>query len=341
MITRGRLEAILSKFDDVKLLMVGDFFIDQYLMLERSLSEVSLETDLEAYQVREVQNALGAAGSVVNNLHALGVQISVLGMRGLDANGWVMEQLMREMNINDEALLRVKDIHTPTYIKPMMREVDGSMHELNRIDIKNRQATSRDTEAQLKISLVNLISQVDGVLVTDQVQESNCGVVTEGMRDALAMIGKEFPDKPIWVDSRERSGLFSNVSLKLNYDEACRALEIGTSDRTDPESIAQRYFALNNHPILITLGETGCCYCDDISSGVVPGVRVDPPIDIVGAGDSFLAASGCSLCAGAALHEAALIGNLAASVTIKKIGTTGTASRVELIRTFEGYQEQH
>jgi len=340
MITRGRLEVILSKFDKVKLLMVGDFFIDQYLMLERSLSEVSLETDLEAYQVREVWNALGAAGSVVNNLYTLGVEISVLGMRGLDANGWVMKQLMNEMNINDKALLRVQDIHTPTYIKPMMREVDVSVHELNRIDIKNRKPTSRDAEAQLKILLVNLISQVDGVLVTDQVQEEGCGVVTEGLRAALAMIGNGFPEKPIWVDSRERSGMFSNVGLKLNYDEACRALKIDLAVQVDPESIARRYYAQNNRPVLITLGERGCCYCDEVSSGVIPGVRVAPPIDIVGAGDSFLAAFGCSLCAGATLQEAAFIGNLAASVTIKKIGTTGTVCRAELIRALECYQEQ-
>ena len=37
-----------------------------------------------------------------------------------------------------DALVIRPDRFTPTYTKPMMREPDGAMHELNRLDIKNR-----------------------------------------------------------------------------------------------------------------------------------------------------------------------------------------------------------
>jgi bifunctional ADP-heptose synthase (sugar kinase/adenylyltransferase) len=40
------------------------------------------------------------------------------------------------------------------------------------------------------------------------------------------------------------------------------------------------------------------------------------------------------LCADALLEEAAFIGNLAASVTIQKLGQTGTASAVEIIQAY-------
>ncbi|HEX2999354.1 MAG TPA: PfkB family carbohydrate kinase [Armatimonadota bacterium] len=55
------------------------------------------------------------------------------------------------------------------------------------------------------------------------------------------------------------------------------------------------------------------------------------PIDICGAGDSVMAGCALALCAGARPEEAALIGNLAASLTIQQIGVTGTTSR-EAIR---------
>jgi sugar/nucleoside kinase (ribokinase family) len=66
---------------------------------------------------------------------------------------------------------------------------------------------------------------------------------------------------------------------------------------------------------------------------------VSGEIDPVGAGDSTLAGITLGLCAGGTLTEAALIGNLAASITIKQIGTTGTASRDQVRSQFIAYQE--
>ena len=57
----------------------------------------------------------------------------------------------------------------------------------------------------------------------------------------------------------------------------------------------------------------------------VPGVRVEGPIDPTGAGDSVTAGAVLALAAGAALPEAALVGNLVASITIQQLATTGTA----------------
>jgi bifunctional ADP-heptose synthase (sugar kinase/adenylyltransferase) len=45
-----------------------------------------------------------------------------------------------------------------------------------------------------------------------------------------------------------------------------------------------------------------------------------------------------SLAAGADPKEAAIMGNLAASVTIKKIGTTGTASPEEILKVYKDHK---
>jgi sugar/nucleoside kinase (ribokinase family) len=59
-------------------------------------------------------------------------------------------------------------------------------------------------------------------------------------------------------------------------------------------------------------------------------VRVENPVDICGAGDSFSAGAALALRAGASPAEAALFGHLVASVTIMKPGT-GTASPGEVL----------
>ena len=56
---RRRLETLLACFANIHILVVGDFFLDEYLFLNRTLSETSLETGLEAYQVVEVRSSPG------------------------------------------------------------------------------------------------------------------------------------------------------------------------------------------------------------------------------------------------------------------------------------------
>ena len=57
----------------------------------------------------------------------------------------------------------------------------------------------------------------------------------------------------------------------------------------------------------------------------VPAVAVEGQLDPTGAGDSATAGTVLALCAGATLPEAAIVGNLVASITIQQISTTGVA----------------
>ena len=72
----------------------------------------------------------------------------------------------------------------------------------------------------------------------------------------------------------------------------------------------------------------------------VPGVRIDGEIDPTGAGDSATAGAVLALCAGAELPEAALVGNLVASITIQQIGTTGVAHPGQLLERLQLWRSQ-
>ncbi len=84
-------------------------------------------------------------------------------------------------------------------------------------------------------------------------------------------------------------------------------------------------------PVFVTLGAEGMLAVSEASTAHVPGIAVPGPIDVVGAGDSAMAALAAGLCAGATLEEAALLGNLAAAITIQQLGTTGTASPKQIV----------
>jgi len=82
----------------------------------------------------------------------------------------------------------------------------------------------------------------------------------------------------------------------------------------------------------MTLGERGCLLAEQGRIPVhVPAVPVEPPLDICGAGDSFLSLFALALAAGLAAPDAAAMASLASAVTIQKLGQTGTASRAEIL----------
>ncbi len=332
-----RLEQILAKFSGVRLVVFGDYFLDHYLMLDRSLSEISVETGLEAYQVVESRTYPGAAGTVVSNLRALGVHVLALGLVGDDGSGYEMRKKLAQNEVDLRGLIEAPGYATPTYTKPMMIEPDGTVHELNRLDVKRRRPLPADLENLLIERLRALLPEADGMLVVDQVTERNCGVVTDRLRAELERQAEAYPDKLFQVDSRGFLGLFDKVTLKSNLSEVERAVgACAGADEPDfarAERCGRRLSCRTSRPVIITLGSQGMCIVPgrDRPAIAVAAVPVSGPIDIVGAGDSVNAATGAAQCAGATLEEAGQIGSLAASIVIQQIGVTGTAAPQQVL----------
>jgi len=332
-----RLNALLSHFPSLTILVVGDFFLDKYLTIEHSLAERSLETCLEAHQVIEVRCSPGAAGTVTSNLRAMEVNVIALGVVGDDGEGFELIRELWKRGVDVDSLVVRGDRFTPTYTKPMLREPDRREHELNRLDIKNRRPLPAEVEDQLIKQLAGLLPRVHGVVIADQTPEENCGVITERVREELCALARAYPTVAFVADSRERIGLFEDVIVKPNAREATRAFQpdhTGDPDRSLAESCGAELHRRSGQPVFLTLGADGILAFHAEGPTHVPAVPVTGPIDIVGAGDATMAGIISALCAGATVPEAAEIGCLAAAVTIRQIGTTGTASRVQIADCF-------
>lgn len=327
-----RLEQLLARISGVRLIVFGDYFLDRYLILDHRLSEASLETGLEAYQIVESRPYPGSAGTTVSNLRALGVSVMALGLHGDDGNGYDLRRKLVENKVDVSGFLEVPGLATPTYNKPILREADGHEHELNRMDVKFRVPLDASLEDQLIRQMQSLVAETDGMLIIDQAHDRNCGVVTDRLRQEIRRLGGTYPDKIILADSREFLGLYSYGFVKSNLSEAIRAAGVTPSAEASPAACAERcgriLNARTNCPVIITLGSVGIFLIQDSAhAGVlIPAVPVKGPIDIVGAGDAVDAALGAALCAGATLEEAGFLATLVASVVIQQIGVTGTAS---------------
>lgn len=328
-----RLQEILAGFKRIKILVIGDYFLDKYLHIEGALGETSLETGLPAYQVTGIRTSPGAAGNVAANVRALGPNVSALTVLGEDGEGYDLRGRMLELGIETDHVISSAERFTPTYTKPMMHEPDGRVHEMSRIDIKNRVPLPAELEDRIIQKLEELTQEVDGVIIADQVQERNCGILTDRVREKLNTLVKKRPALVYAADSRLRIGEYQGVYLKPNEREALHALGRqvqGTVGIAEASTAGQELAAKCKSTVFLTMGAQGILVCEPGKTQRVPAVPVKGPIDIVGAGDSAIAGITCALCAGASPAEAALVGNLAASVTIRCIGTTGTASQAQV-----------
>lgn len=324
------LDKILGRFPDLSVAVVGDFFLDKYLVVDRAVSETSLETGKEAFQVVATRQSPGAAGTVVNNLAALGAgRLYAVGLTGDDGAGYELRLGLAEQGVALHYLRRTPDFLTPTYTKPMELLPGGGEREMHRLDLKNRRPLSREAEETVLADLREVVTRAKALVIADQVQERNCGVITDRVREALARLGAEWPELVILVDSRVRAGEFREVMLKPNREEARAALE--REAVAEDAALGQSLSRQSGRPVFLTCGLEGMMVCTAEEAVAVPAAPVSGPVDIVGAGDSAAAALTLSLCAGASPVEAAIVGNLAASVTVQQLGTTGTA-RPEQVR---------
>jgi bifunctional ADP-heptose synthase (sugar kinase/adenylyltransferase) len=326
MLTTQAIEQIIAAIPRLSVAVLGDLFLDRYLDIDGTLTEPSVETGLDAYQVVQVRSYPGAAGTVINNLAALGVGvIPVIAVIGDDGEGYELRQALARMPaVQTAGVFADPGRRTPTYTKPMLAQRGLPPCELNRIDTKNRRPLPADAHRHVLQALDVFWPKVDALIVLDQVSEDNCGVVTSTVRDCLGRRGEAEPAKIVLADSRERIGLFRNMRAKPNEAECVRAVP-GAEDST---AAAQMLACRTGRTVFCTGGNRGMIVAEPESEKVatVAAYPVTGPIDPVGAGDSANAALACALACGRTAVEAAAFANLVASITVQQIGVTGTAT---------------
>src|SRR5882762_9903278 len=85
----ARFERIADHLPPLRIAIVGDFCLDRYLEIDPARTEVSIETGLPVHNVVNVRSQPGGAGTILNNLAALGISaIFPVGFAGDDGEGY-------------------------------------------------------------------------------------------------------------------------------------------------------------------------------------------------------------------------------------------------------------
>ena len=183
----ARFSAIVERYSSLRVAVLGDFCLDRYLEIDPARTEVSLETGLPVHNVTSVRAQPGGAGTIVNNLSALGVgTILPVGLVGDDGEGYELTHALEGLaGVKLSHFVHTRHRHTFTYCKPLIIEANKPPVELNRLDLKNWTPTSAWLQGLLIKQLQEVAAAVDAIIVLDQVDIPETGVVTQKVLSAL------------------------------------------------------------------------------------------------------------------------------------------------------------
>jgi len=334
-----RFAAITERFAGLHIGVAGDYCLDRYLEIDPARSETSLETGLPVHNVVRVRAQPGGAGTIVNNLVALGVgRIELVGFCGDDGEGYELRRALAALaGVELEHFITTPHRRTFVYCKPLVLEPRRPPRELNRLDSKNWTPTPLELQRDLADRVREVTGRVDALVLLDQVDFAETGVVTPPVCEAARAALIERNGLLVLADSRRGLQSYPPLGFKMNATELGRFSSTeANSAGTDLDTVRRLAATLaeqTGQPVFVTLAERGIVgAAKGHPAEHIPALPLRGPIDVVGAGDAVTATLAASLSAGAQLHEAMELAMSAASLVVHQLGTTGVATVAAMAR---------
>lgn len=309
---------ILKNFTP-KILVIGDLMIDHYLW--GSCERISPEAPVQIVDIAKETTVLGGAGNVINNLVALGANVSVSSVIGNDDNGRELIDMLKKINVNSTNLIVDNDRKTSKKSR-----VIAVSQQVLRYDKESKSEVTAESENKIINSITDNISEYDIVILSDYGK----GVLTQGLCQKVIELSNKNSVKvlvdPKGSDFTKYRGAYL---LTPNKKEAILATGIEIKDNeTLKEALLKLKEECNLGLSLITLSEDGIAtYDGEVKKFPTVAKEV---FDVTGAGDTVIASIAFALSAGKSIEETAAFSNLAAGVVVGKIGSaTVTLDEIE------------
>jgi len=314
----SKMQGLLHRFASIKVCVVGDLIIDEYITCQPL--GMSQEDPTIVVTPIDSKHFIGGAGIVAAHAAGMGAQVQFLSVTGADASRDFSEQELSSAGVTARLLV---DDSRPTTLKQRFR-CQGKT--LLRVSHLHQGAISTDLQARL-------LEQVEAVMLhTDLLvfSDFNYGCLTQPVVDKISIMAKA-RGVMLAADSQSSSQVgdvsrFQGMDLLTPTEREAR---LATRNREDglvvlAEGLRRQANACN---VLLKMGEEGLLIhageggADDWLTDRVGALNAAPR-DVAGAGDSLLIASALTLASGGNIWEAACLGSLAAAVQVGRVGNT-------------------
>lgn len=306
----------LNQLNTIRLLVVGDLFLDEYLM--GRAERLSREAPVPVLEYQSLIRIPGGGANPAMNAAALGAQVSVVGVVGEDAEAAALRELFVNAGIEIDGL--VTDSSRPTITKTRI-VAQGELRfpqQLVRMDRLSRALLDPSIRAAILSAIGRRADSVDAILLSDY----RSGLITPELVNAV----RELPQAANIVLTADTQGELDKYQgfrlVKCNRAEAEAFLGYKLeNDEAYNQAIAELQSRLNIQSVLITRGARGLTIGQQRQEAVhIPTTNATEVYDVTGAGDTVIAVATLALCAGASPVEAAQLANVAAGLVVRKWG---------------------
>lgn len=317
---KDRLQQYIDRLNAASLLVVGDLMLDTFVLGE--VTRISREAPVPVLEYRSQRQVPGGAANAAANASSLGGQVHVAGLVGADTGGDDLRALLGALGMDTTGL--IVDPSRPTTVKTRISGTSKQSvtQQVVRLDQLSRAPMAAGVEADLVRFLQARIPHVDAVLISDY----ESGVVTPDLIRTVSELARAH-GKILAVDSQADLGLFRGATIVTPNQPEAEAVvgyafdDVATLERGGRDLLEHT----GAQWVLITRGAEGMAlFGADGSVTLIPAFNRSEVFDVTGAGDTVVATLTLALAAGAEAAEAMCLANLAASLVVRRIGTSVT-----------------
>ncbi|MFH1782208.1 MAG: PfkB family carbohydrate kinase [Candidatus Omnitrophota bacterium] len=160
MSNKNTLRKKISGFQDIKVLIIGDLILDEFLWGD--VSRISPEAPVPVVWVKSESFMPGGASNVASNIHVLGGKAYLAGVVGLDERGNALRNILQEKGINIEGIF--VDEKRPTTLKT---RVIAHHQQVVRIDKENNHCIESDLIDRISEYVKGIIKEIDVIIIED------------------------------------------------------------------------------------------------------------------------------------------------------------------------------
>jgi len=302
-----------------KILVIGDLMIDHYLW--GSCERISPEAPVQIVDIAKETTVLGGGGNVINNLKALGANVSVSGVVGSDENGVELINLLKNIGVDVGGIIVQNGRKTSKKSR-----VIAASQQILRYDKESKEEIEKSSVDKILNSLKSTVADYDAVILSDYGK----GVLTDELCQGVIKLCNKNGIKVLVDPKGNDYGKYSGAYLLTpNKKEAMLATKIEIKDKTSlKEALLKMKKDADLTISLITLSEDGIAVYDN-DMKIFPTVAKEV-FDVTGAGDTVIASIAFALSAKKSIEDSAKFANLAAGVVVGKIGSaTVTLDEIE------------
>jgi rfaE bifunctional protein kinase chain/domain len=315
--SKSELTEALDKVQGLPVLVIGDLIVDRYVW--GGVSRISAEAPVPVVDINKVENRLGGAGNVANNLKALGCVPTICGIIGDDDEGKELLKILNELGIAQNGI--IVDRQRPTSLKT---RIIAQRQQMVRIDREFR-GPMASAQCEAFAALVDALMESNRAIV---ISDYGKGVVTPALmkklKDARIKGRISFPGKPLVIDPHPANyDIYEEACVvKPNSKEAEKATGITISDSASAALAARKLEERwKTSVVFLTLGEDGLLMLEKGKETIILPTVAREVFDVSGAGDTVTAVLSAALAAGVPLRVAGELANLAAGIAVSEVGT--------------------